>query len=68
MCMNMSTKYEKPVILIDEFADFGRVGCDAPEGLVKSAAKHMQEINGNLTKPVDFIIVTGNDLFWYPCL
>ena len=68
MCTNMSTESEKPVILTDGFADFGRVGCDAPVGLVKSAAKYMQEINERLTKPVDFIIVTGDTLFWYLCL
>ena len=68
MCTNMSTESEKPVILTDGFADFGRDGCDAPKGLVKSAAKYMQEIIGNLTKSIDFIIVTGDTLFLYLCL
>lgn len=68
MCTNMSTELEKPVILTDEFANFGRDGCDAPEGLVKSAAKYMQEIVGNLTKSIDFIIVTGDTLFLCLCL
>ena len=68
MCTNMSTESEKPVILTDEFGDFGRDGCDAPERLLKSAAKYMQEIVGNLTKSIDFIIVTGDTLFLCLCL
>ena len=60
MCRNMSRRSGKPVNLTDGYAEFGRVGCDASEALVKSAASYMEEINGNLTKPIDFIIISGD--------
>ena len=63
-CWNKSTTSVKPVILTNGFAEFGRVNCDASEALVKSAAKYMQEIAGNLTKLIDFIILSDEKFFW----
>ena len=63
MCRNMSRRSGQPVNLTDGYAEFGRVGCDASEALVKSAANYMEKINGNLPKPIDFIIISGDTLF-----
>ena len=63
MCRNMSRRSGQPVNLADGYAEFGRVGCDASEALVKSAANYMEKINGNLPKAIDFIIISGDTLF-----
>ena len=60
MCRNSSTKENEMPSVTKDHAKYGRVKCDSPEALLKSAATYMQDINGNLVKPIDFILVSGN--------
>lgn len=59
MCRN-STKGNEMINVTKDYASYGRVRCDSSEALLKSAATYMKDINRNLTKPIDFILVSGN--------
>ena len=61
MCRNSTIRNEVPSLMKD-YARYGRVRCDSPEALLKSATTYMKDINGNLVKPIDFSLVSGNQL------
>ena len=63
MCRNSTIRNELPSLTKD-YARYGRVRCDSPEALLKSATTYMKDINGNLVKPIDFILVSGNQLIF----
>ena len=63
MCRNSTIRNEVPSLTKD-YARYGRVRCDSPEALLKSATTYMKDINGNLVKPIDFILVSGNQLIF----
>ena len=63
MCRNSTIRNEVPSLTKD-YARYGRVTCDSPEALLKSATTYMKDINGNLVKPIDFILVSGNQLIF----
>ena len=63
MCRNSTIRNEVPSLTKD-YARYGRVRCDSPEALLKSATTYMKDINENLVKPIDFILVSGNQLIF----
>ena len=68
MCRSIKIKnHTSSLVQSAHAAKYGRLRCDTPKELLESAAQKLNDLNKQLKKPVEFIMISGKKVsLWIP--